>query len=94
MNMKYLKTFEGHGRIEMSKDGKQALAGPATLPQNWEWDKEQKVGFNPNDLLMPGDNSYNYLMDPEDYLDKKDVDKMMEPHVQKYGEFGFDPSKI
>ena len=89
--MKYLKTFEGHGRVELSEDGKQAICGPVGLPQSWNWEDEQKPGFDPNSLVLPPDNCYNYLWDENDHLDQKDIDRMMSPHMRKGNEFGFNP---
>ena len=89
--MKYIKTFEGHGRIEFSEDGKQAIVGPVGLAQCWDWEIDQKPGFDPESLILPPDNCYNYLWDADDHIDQKDVDKMMSPHMKNDNSFGFNP---
>lgn len=95
--MKYLKDFdqiqEGKGRVEMDKDGRHAIAGDAALPQTWDDTKDQPTVFDPNSLVMDPSNSYNYLMDADDYLDEKDIDKMIGRHKKREDKFGFDPSK-
>lgn len=99
--MKHLKTFEGRNRIKI--DGNHVLAGDASLPQFWsenpdytpKKDKvEQKHGVTDiSAFVSPEGNDYNYLLDPNDHIDDKEVQKLIEPHIKKYNDFGFDPSK-
>jgi len=101
--MKYLKTFqelnEGKGRYTIK--GNQSHAGDVNLPQFWTTSKDYmkvdnkdlKTGHDPKEMIMPVGNDYVYLTDPDDHIDQKEIDKMVEPHTKKSNDFGFDPSK-
>ena len=100
--MKYLKTFnelnEGKGRFKI-KDN-QVHTGDVNLPQFWTTskdymkvdNKDMEIGHDPKEMIMPLGNDYGYITDPNDQIDQKEIDKLIEPHTKK-SDFGFDPSK-
>lgn len=98
--MKYLKTFEGRGRIEIK--GNHVYTGPVTMPNfvsekpdytdlDGEIPTQKTDGVDIKWFIVP--NNYNYIVDPDDHIDQKEIDKLIEPHVKKFSQFGFDPSK-
>ncbi len=103
--MKHLKRFselnEGKGRYTI-KDNV-ASVGSVGLPKFYTTSPDymtsdpskniQKVGLNPEDLISPEGTGYTYLTDEDDHIDSKDVKKLVEPHVKKFNDFGFDPSE-
>lgn len=103
--MKYLKNFEelneGKGRMEI-KDN-HVIAGNVNMPQFWttspdymkvDNDKDpQQVGLDPKQLIAPVGNNYTYIVDSDDHVDVEKIKKLVEPHVKKFSDFGFDPSK-
>lgn len=103
--MKHLKKFndlnEGKGRYKI--DGNIVATGDVNLPQFWttstdymkqDHEKDpQKLGHEPKQMIAPVGNDYSYITDIEDQIDDKEVKKLIEPHVKKFNDFGFDPSE-
>lgn len=103
--MKHLKKFndlnEGKGRYKI--DGNIAAAGETNLPQFWTTSTDymkqdhskdpQETGLDAKQLIAPVGNDFSYLTDTDDHIDDKEVKKLIEPHVKKFNDFGFDPSK-
>jgi hypothetical protein len=102
--MKHIKSFdelnEGKGRYTIK--GNMASVGTTGLPQFWSMSpdykkeddtKPQKMGLNSPDLIAQPGNDYSYLTDIDDHIDTEDVKKLVEPHVKKFNDFGFNPSE-
>jgi hypothetical protein len=103
--MKHLKSFnslnEGKGRVDI-KDN-HVRAGETNLPQFYTTSKDyinidnnkdpQETGVNADQFILPVGNDFNYLTDIEDHIDSNQVKKLIEPHIKKFNNFGFNPSK-
>ena len=103
--MKYLKKFndlnEGKGRYKV--DGNMAVDSDVSLPQFFTTSKDymkqdhskdpQEPGHDPKQMIAPVGNDYSYITDIDDHIDDKEVKKLIEPHVKKFNDFGFDPSE-
>lgn len=97
--MKYLKKFEGNGRIKIK--GNQVHVGDTNLPQFWSENPgytpkkdipTQRIGGVDITTLVPAPGTdYNYIVDPDDHLDKKEIDEFIKPHIKKFNDFGFNP---
>lgn len=81
---------EGADRVEI--DGNHVVAGEATLPAQVDDKQEQKLdGVDIESFVQP-EESNGFLTDPDDHLSQKKVDKLVEPHIKKFADFGFDPN--
>lgn len=93
--MKNLKNFqsfnEGKGRIELIDNF--VVAGDVNLPQTFDPKKEQEVGVDMKSYILSASNSYGFLNDIDDDLSDDDINKFVSPHIKKFNDFGFDPSK-
>lgn len=103
--MKHLKKFDeiSEGKDRYTIKGNVASVGNKGLPKFYTTSPDymtsdptkniQKVGVNPEELIPDLGNRYTYLSDEDDHIDPKDIKKLMEPHVKKFNDFGFDPSE-
>lgn len=90
--LKYFSVFnEGRGRIEI-KDN-HVIAGDVNLPQTYDSKRLQKIGIDVDSFVLSPNNSYNFLNDVDDDISDSEVSKLVSPHVKKFNDFGFDPSK-
>ncbi len=93
--MKNLKNFqsfnEGRGRIELVDNF--VVAGDVNLPQTYDPKKSQETNIDMKSFIMSSSNSYNFLNDIDDDLSDDDISKFISPHIKKFNDFGFDPSK-
>ncbi len=81
---------EGKDRVEI--DGNHVVAGEATLPSQPDDKQEQPLdGVDIESFVQP-EGSAGFLTDAEDHLSQKKVDKLVEPHIKKFADFGFDPN--
>jgi hypothetical protein len=96
----FVKFFEGKGRYVI-KDNI-ASVGSTGLPQFWSTNDDytekskvdsQEIGVDIKQMVNAPGNDYSYILDPDDHIDQKHIDKLVEPHVKKFSDFGFDPSK-
>lgn len=97
--MKYLKKFEGRGRIKIK--GNQVHVGDTNMPQFWSENPGytpkkdipvQKTGGIDITTLVPAPGTdYNYIVDPDDHLDQKEIENLIKPHIKKFNDFGFNP---
>lgn len=99
-SLKGESTNEGKNRYDIN--GNHVIAGGVNMPQFWSTSadykdiddvKDQKQGLTPEDLISPVGNDYTYITDPDDHIDSKKVRKLVEPHVKKFNDFGFNPSE-
>lgn len=102
--MNHIKKFdelnEGKGRVSI-KD-KQVHTADLSLPQFWSTSpdymstddtKTQEIGVDASQMTSPEGSGYAYLTDIDDHVDSNQVKKLMDPHIKKFNDFGFNPSE-